>query len=266
MDFESIKLKLEKGLYLTTDQFASDVRSVFYNAIVLHRVSRNIQRIAMKLSELFEMKWKYLEEKWEAEKEKNKEEKPTAKTKEKEIVTKVCGSVSYRARNNKRKFEFDISEENKCSNFVQEPPFHTKKAKKLVEEATFFDAKFVTKNKVIDTIIIKPKKEHVVDSILAAQSKLCGCCNDFSLERKKQRKAAELTVRNIVRTVFIDDNLDSFKELERLCGHSLQDYKVDPLKTFVGLVLKDEFGGVTDLDEEKFLTRNWEEGEIIILD
>jgi hypothetical protein len=46
----------------------------------------------------------------------------------------------------------------------------------------------------------------------------------------------------------------------------LQDYKVDPLKTFVGLVLKDEFGGVTDLDEENFLTRNWEEGEIIILD
>jgi hypothetical protein len=264
MDFESIKLKLEKGLYLTTDQFASDVRSVFYNAIVLHRVSRDIQRIAMKLSELFEMKWKYFEEKWEAEKEKNKEEKPTAKAKE--IVTKVCGSVSYRARNNKRKFEFDISEENKCSNFVQEPPFHTKKATKLVEEATFFDAKFVTKNKVIDTITIKPKKEHVVDSILAAQSKVFSCCNDFSLERKKQRKAAELTVQNIVRTVFIDDNLDYFKELERLCGHSLQDYKVDPLKTFVGLVLKDEFVGVTDLDEEKFLTRDLEEGEIIILD
>ncbi|WJX30691.1 hypothetical protein P8452_19201 [Trifolium repens] len=225
MDFESIKLKLEKGLYLTTDQFASDVRSVFYNAIVLCRVSRNIQRIAMKLSELFEMKWKYFEEKWEAEKEKNKEEKPTAKAKE--IVTK---------------------------------------ATKLVEEATFFDAKFVTKNKVIDTITIKPKKEHVVDSILAAQSKIFSCCNDFSLERKKQRKAAELTVRNIVRTVFIDDNMDYFKELERLCGHSLQDYKVDPLKTFVGLVLKDEFVGVTDLDEEKFLTRDWEEGEIIILD
>ncbi|GAU12674.1 hypothetical protein TSUD_121660 [Trifolium subterraneum] len=247
MDFDSIKLKLEKGLYLTTDQFAKDVRFVFYNAIVLHLVSRSIQRIAMKLSELFEMKWKYLEEKWEAEKEKNKEEKSTAKAKE--SVTKVCGSISYTARNNKRKFEFDISKENKCLNFAQEPSLH---------------AKFVAK-KVVDTTTIKPKKEDVVDSILAAQSKLFGCCNDVSLERKKQRKVAELTIQNITRTVFLDDNLDSFKELERLCGHSLQDYKVNPLKRFVGLVLKDEYVGVTELDEEKFLNRDWEEGEIIIL-
>jgi hypothetical protein len=29
---------------------------------------------------------------------------------------------------------------------------------------------------------------------------------------------------------------------------------------------KGRIWGVTDLDEEKFLTRNWEEGEIIILD
>ncbi|PNX84932.1 global transcription factor group, partial [Trifolium pratense] len=262
MDFESIKLKLEKGLYLTTDEFASDVRIVFYNATVLHRVSRSIQRIAMKLSELFEMKWKYLEEKWETEKEKNKEEKSTAKPKE--TVTTVCGSVSYTARNNKRKFELDISK--KSSNI--DAKLSAKKAKKqhVTEETTFFDAKFVAKKVVMDTTTIKPKKEHVVDSILASQSKLFGCCNDVSLERKKQRKVAELTVRNIVQTVFIDDNLDSFKELERLCGHSLQDYKLNPLKKFVGLVLKDEFVRVTDLNEDKFLNRDWEEGEIIILD
>ncbi|PNX81328.1 hypothetical protein L195_g037346 [Trifolium pratense] len=111
----------------------------------------------------------------------------------------------------------------------------------------------------------RAKKKHIVDTILAAQSNLFGC-NDVCLERKKQRKVAESMVRNMKRTIFIGDNLNSFKELERLCGHSLQDYKVNPLKKFVGLVLKDEFVGVTDLNEEKFLNREWEEGEIIILD
>jgi len=222
MEFDTVKLKLEKGLYITTDQFASDVRIIFCNAKKLHPISHKIQRIAMKLSELFEMKWKSLEERWAAERQNNKEEKPMAE---------VCGSVSCRAMN-KRKFEFDIIKENKCPNSAEK----------------------------------KVKKQHVLDTILDAQSNLFGCIN-VGLERKKQKKqreAAKLKIQSIKRTAFIDDNLMSYKELEKLCGHSLQD--CNTLKKFVGLVLKDEIMGVTDLNEEKFLNRDWEEGEIIILD
>jgi len=231
MEFETVKLKLEKGLYLTTDQFASDVRIIFCNANKLHHMSHTIQRIAKKLSELFEMKWKSLEERWAAERQNNKEENITEVchiSKGKENVTKVCGSMSCSART-KRKFEF---EEKKCPNSVEK----------------------------------KVKKQHVVDSILDAQSNMFGC-NNGSLERKKQREAAKLMIQSIKRTAFIDDNLLSYNELENLCGHSLQDCnKLNPLKTFVGLVLKDEIMGVNDLNEEKFLNRDWEEGEIIVLD
>ncbi|XP_058752441.1 transcription factor GTE12-like [Vicia villosa] len=226
MNFETVKLKLEKGLYLTIDQFASDVRNLFYNTIVLHQVNQKTQRIAMKLSHLFEMKWKSLEEKWEAEKQMKIEEK--LKEELKKNVTKSRRS-EYGERN-KRKFEYD--KENQCSNLSNK----------------------------------KVKKELVVDKILASQRDLFGY-NNVSMERKKQKKDAQVMIQNMKRTVFIDEDLFYFKELERLCGHSLRDCnKISPLKKFAGLVLKDEFMGVTDLDEEKFLNRYWEEGEIIILD
>jgi len=112
----------------------------------------------------------------------------------------------------------------------------------------------------------KVKKQHVVDTKLDAQSNLFGC-NDVTLERKKQREAAKLMIQSIKRTTFIDDNLLSYIELEKLYGHSLQDRnKLKQLKKFVGLVLTDDIMGVTDLNEEKFLNRDWKEGEIIVLD
>lgn len=234
MNFETVKLKLEKGLYLTIDQFASDVRIIFYNATILHQVNERTQRIAMKLSHLFEMKWKSLEEKWEAKKQMKIEEKS------KKNVTK--SHEFGNGERNKRKFDCDDIKENKCSKSMHETTFYSKLSTKKV------------------------KKEHVVDTILASQRNLF-CYNNVSMERKKQRKNAQVMIQNMKRTVFINESLYYFKELERLCGHSLQDCnKENPLKKFVGLTLKDELMGVTDLNEEKFLNRDWEEGEIIFLD
>ncbi|XP_050877636.1 uncharacterized protein LOC127081427 [Lathyrus oleraceus] len=238
MNFETVKLKLEKGLYLTIDQFASDVRIIFYNATILHQVNERTQRIAMKLSHLFEMKWKSLEEKWEVEKQMKIEEK--SKQEPKKNVTK--SHEFGNGERNKRKFDCDDIKENNCSKSMHETTFYSKLSTKKV------------------------KNEHIVDTILASQRNL-SCYNNVSMERKKQKKNAQVMIQNMKRTIFINESLYYFKELERLCGHSLQDCnKVNPLKKFVGLTLKDEFMGVTDLNEEKFLNRDWEEGEIIFLD
>jgi len=105
-----------------------------------------------------------------------------------------------------------------------------------------------------------------VDTIFDAQSNLFGC-NNVRLERKNQREAAKLMIQSIKRMTFIDDNFLSYKELEKLCGHSLQDCNMlNPLKKLVGLVLKDETMGMKDLNDEKIHNRDWEEGKIIILD
>lgn len=105
-----------------------------------------------------------------------------------------------------------------------------------------------------------------MDTILASQRNLCGY-NNVSMERKKQRKDAQVIDTKYERERLLLMKICSILKLERLCGHSLQDCnKINSLKKFAGLVLKDEFMEVTDLDEEKFHSRDWEEREIIILD
>ena len=53
MDLESVKWKLEKGLYMATDQFAADIRLVFSSAMLYYPPRHEVHRIAVKLSELF---------------------------------------------------------------------------------------------------------------------------------------------------------------------------------------------------------------------
>ncbi|KAJ1427975.1 Bromodomain-like superfamily [Sesbania bispinosa] len=163
MNFETVKGKLEKGLYENTDQFARDVRILFSNAKVFYPMKHEIHRIAMKLSALFEAKWKTLEETWKAEKEK---EKPQPKPKPKENVT----------------------------------------------EAT------VKKRKAFSDVESLAKEAH------------------GNLQIKKERETTRMIVEQIRRTIFIDDGLKSFEELEQLCCHSLENHsnKESPLKQILG--------------------------------
>ncbi|XLS77170.1 hypothetical protein HN51_061395 [Arachis hypogaea] len=82
MDLESVQSKLRNDLYKKTDQFASDIRTVFRNAMSWYPSRHEVHRIAAKLSDLFETKWKDLEGRWLAEKEnklENEEKKPNSK-------------------------------------------------------------------------------------------------------------------------------------------------------------------------------------------
>ncbi|XP_058775104.1 transcription factor GTE12-like [Vicia villosa] len=54
-------------LYATPDEFASDMRLVFSNAMQIYPPRNHIYQIAKKFSENFELKWKSLKDEWELE-------------------------------------------------------------------------------------------------------------------------------------------------------------------------------------------------------
>uniref|UniRef100_A0A5B7AEL2 Putative transcription factor GTE9 isoform X1 n=1 Tax=Davidia involucrata TaxID=16924 RepID=A0A5B7AEL2_DAVIN len=101
---------------------------------------------------------------------------------------------------------------------------------------------------------------------------------ELKMQREREREAARLAVQKMERTVAIDDNLESLKELEMLSGGSLSDRLPDsedgsevvlgaiegghfgkPLER-LGLFIKDDDMG--DEDEEVVLNGFGEEGEI----
>ena len=280
---ETIKWKLEKGLYKKTDEFAGDIRILFCNAMLHYPKKHQVHKIAAKLSELFETKWKSLEEKWDAEKEKAKggdeKRKPLERVKDVCVGVKACGSVTHKV-GKKRK----LSNEEKNMYLDSSTCRGSSKVSTLKKEKDLVQQRMTPSDPELP---IGEAKKHFLDSILTSQSSLL--CGKVDLERKKrmksaeanylfscsvdlqrknkEREAARMMLQRTERTVFIDDNLDSFEELERLCGCSLADCRmINPLKEILGLVLKDEFMLLSSSDEEKFLSRDWEEGEIVSFD
>ncbi|XP_050232751.1 transcription factor GTE12 [Mercurialis annua] len=64
MDLGTIKFKLDHNQYFATDEFAADVRLTFSNAMLYNPPSNKVHTVAVKLKEVFEKRWKALEEKW----------------------------------------------------------------------------------------------------------------------------------------------------------------------------------------------------------
>ncbi|KAJ4970925.1 hypothetical protein NE237_004024 [Protea cynaroides] len=64
MDLGTIKSKLQKKLYLSTQEFAADVRLTFSNAILYIPPSNNVHVMAKQLYSAFNLRWKSLEAKW----------------------------------------------------------------------------------------------------------------------------------------------------------------------------------------------------------
>ncbi|KAJ8761984.1 hypothetical protein K2173_006586 [Erythroxylum novogranatense] len=67
MDLGTIKSKLDKNLYLYPEEFAADVRLTFSNAMLYNPRENFVHNIAIELNEMFEKRWKSLEEKWHCE-------------------------------------------------------------------------------------------------------------------------------------------------------------------------------------------------------
>ncbi|CAI0452044.1 unnamed protein product [Linum tenue] len=67
MDLGTIKSKLSKNAYASTEEFAADVRLTFDNAMLYNPPSNPVHQQAMELGEIFDTRWGLLEDKWSYE-------------------------------------------------------------------------------------------------------------------------------------------------------------------------------------------------------
>ncbi|GMN43415.1 hypothetical protein TIFTF001_012624 [Ficus carica] len=67
MDLGTVKSKLEKNLYFGIEEFASDVRLTFSNAMLYNPPANHVHQMAKKLNQIFEMRWKVVEDKYNGE-------------------------------------------------------------------------------------------------------------------------------------------------------------------------------------------------------
>ncbi|XP_042483859.1 transcription factor GTE9-like [Macadamia integrifolia] len=67
MDLGTIKSKLQKKFYLSTQEFAADVRLTFSNAMLYNPPSNDVHLMAKELNSTFNLRWKSLEAKWSGE-------------------------------------------------------------------------------------------------------------------------------------------------------------------------------------------------------
>ncbi|XP_021904703.1 transcription factor GTE12 isoform X2 [Carica papaya] len=63
MDLGTIKSNLDNNIYLGLEAFAADVRLTFSNAMIYNPPSTDVHQMAKELLELFELRWKSVEEK-----------------------------------------------------------------------------------------------------------------------------------------------------------------------------------------------------------
>ncbi|XP_039005999.1 transcription factor GTE12-like isoform X2 [Hibiscus syriacus] len=63
MDLGTIKSKLAKNIYIGTDDFVADIRLTFANAMLYNPPSNNVHKMAEEMKDIFEARWKSLEEK-----------------------------------------------------------------------------------------------------------------------------------------------------------------------------------------------------------
>lgn len=67
MDLGTVKTRLDRNLYSISEEFVADVRLTFSNAMLYNPPENNVHKMAQELNNLFDIKWKSLEEKWSSE-------------------------------------------------------------------------------------------------------------------------------------------------------------------------------------------------------
>ncbi|XVF25561.1 hypothetical protein REPUB_Repub13aG0222600 [Reevesia pubescens] len=67
MDLGTIKSKLVKNAYFGIEEFVADIKLTFANAMLYNPPSNNVHKMAEEMKELFEARWRSLEEKWNEE-------------------------------------------------------------------------------------------------------------------------------------------------------------------------------------------------------
>ncbi|OIV89439.1 hypothetical protein TanjilG_21882 [Lupinus angustifolius] len=72
MDLGTIKSNLEKNIYSGIEEFASDVRLTFSNAMMYNPPSNDVHLMAKELNKIFDRKWKDFDKHWKCEDEDGK--------------------------------------------------------------------------------------------------------------------------------------------------------------------------------------------------
>ncbi|KAF5736288.1 hypothetical protein HS088_TW14G00427 [Tripterygium wilfordii] len=62
MDLGTVKSKLDKNMYFSTEEFAADVRLTFSNAMLYNPRWNDVHKMAEELKNIFELKWKSVED------------------------------------------------------------------------------------------------------------------------------------------------------------------------------------------------------------
>ncbi|KAE9591361.1 hypothetical protein Lal_00038649 [Lupinus albus] len=92
MDLGTIKSNLEKNIYSGIEEFASDVRLTFSNAMTYNPPSNDVHLMAKELNKIFDRKWKDFDKHWKCEDEDGKSMTGTIK----ETVGKNCNRTRPR--------------------------------------------------------------------------------------------------------------------------------------------------------------------------
>lgn len=115
---------------------------------------------------------------------------------------------------------------------------------------------------------IQEEKERLERLQQEEEAKIKARMEEEQLKRKMQldmaRQAARSALEMVERTIKVDDNLKSLRELETLCQRSSsRNLYVDSFRRhlqLIGLVLKND---LSENEEDRFLCGDWEEGEIL---
>ncbi|BFG25168.1 hypothetical protein CerSpe_114420 [Prunus speciosa] len=249
MDFATVKSKLERGAYCSSDGFAGDVRLIFSNAFRYYPLGKKERAATNHLNGVFETKWK------EAVEKKSKAFCPS--------LPKIEG-LSPKLKQGKSSSPSRVilqSQGRGVSHSTKDDDLAT-----LVHHAMDQASENLSPCRASRIQLLKLQFS---DTILKANKTLKGLPDSPPrkklMQRMKQRKSARQALLNMEKSVQFEDPLQDLKQLEMLCGCGsgdtfLQVHLGLPLKK-LGLYLKedDELQGQ---DEETFLIGDWEEGEI----
>ncbi|XP_059664691.1 transcription factor GTE9-like [Cornus florida] len=274
MDLGTIKSKLEKNVYFSIDEFVSDVRLTFSNAMLYKPPKNAVHVMAKELNDIFNTKWKYLEAKWNCattnieskrlmpseEKKMSSEEKKNLRRKFVEVST---GKMPRQLHCFLQKFGFSYQKVENIKvdvNALDDESFC--ELERLMRSC--LDARTTKAGKAYQVKMHQEKErlERLQDKVKGRIESQIGADKAVSqmiakarkMMRERDREAARLSLQKMEKTVEFEDNLQIVKYLGNLDVFGSK----KPLED-LGLFLKND-----DFYEEEEVI-DVEEGEILAL-
>ncbi|KAM1011129.1 hypothetical protein ACFX13_047265 [Malus domestica] len=278
IDLGTIKSDLEKGYYSSADSFAADVRRVFLNAMIYYPRGNYVRAAAQHLSNLFNTKWEETMAKFSVHrplpppKTKGLSSLPSSSFFSPEHIhggrTETCSPSSSTSTVIQSQGLFGVHSIANTGGKDDDSVIATL----VVEHSGHSVATVTEKSRGPREGRVELLKLRFSDTLSKANKILKGVPDSPPEQRTKRRdslrKSARRRISSVQKSVMFDhDSKHYLRELEKLCGCGSKDPFLNvgqgfPLKE-LGLHIKDEEYDLQGLDEDVFLSGDWEEGEII---